>query len=98
MLALSDENKISWKKYHEKLWSRFSWDMNSLSEADTSSGVPHLVDKAIARESVNNMKNGRAAGPSCLVSEIVKLAEEAGLSQITISDYSGRSYFSRMET
>lgn len=96
MMVVSNENKISWKKY-EKLWNRFSIDRNSLPEADTISSLPVLVDKGVARESVNAMKNEKSSGPSCLVSELVKLEkEEAGLSLITISDYSGRSYFSRI--
>ena len=98
MLAVNDENKISWKSYYEKLLSRFLWDRNSLSEANIISGVPHLVDKDITRESVYKMKNGKAAGQSGLVLEIVKSVEEAGLSLITISDYSRKGYFSRMET
>ena len=72
-------------------------DRNSLPEADIISSLPLLVDKGIARESVNAMKNGKSSGPSCLVSEVVKMEEEeAGLSLITIPDYSGRSYFSRI--
>lgn len=72
-------------------------DRNSLPEADTISSLPLLVDKGVARESVNTMKNGKSSGPSCLVSEVVKMEEEeAGLSLITIPDYSGRSYFSRI--
>ena len=72
-------------------------DRNSLPEADIISSLPLLVDKGVARESVNAMKNGKSSGPSCLVSEIVKMEEEeAGLSLITIPDYSGRSYFSRI--
>lgn len=72
-------------------------DRNSLPEADTISSLPLLVDKGVARESVNAMKNGKSSGPSCLVSEVVKMEEEeAGLSLITIPDYSGRSYFSRI--
>ena len=96
MMVVSNENKISWKKY-EKLWNRFSMDRNSLPEADIISSLPLLVDKGVARESVNAMKNGKSSGPSCLVSEVVKMEEEeAGLSLITIPDYSGRSYFSRI--
>ena len=72
-------------------------DRNSLPEADIITSLPLLVDKGVARESVNAMKNGKSSGPSCLVSEVVKMEEEeAGLSLITIPDYSGRSYFSRI--
>lgn len=72
-------------------------DRNSLPEADIISSLPLLVDKGVARESVSAMKNGKSSGPSCLVSEVVKMEEEeAGLSLITIPDYSGRSYFSRI--
>ena len=43
-----------------------------------SSGVPHLIDKDMVKESVSRMKNGTAAGSPDLVSEMVKSAEKAG--------------------
>ena len=60
----------------------FSWDRNSLYQEDTFSGVPHLREKDMVRESISKMKNGKAAGPSDVVSEIVKTAGEAGVDMI----------------
>ena len=45
--------------------------------------VPCLVDKDMIRESISKMKNWKAAGPSSLVSEMVKAAGEAGVDMIT---------------
>ena len=50
-----------------------------MSEADTVSSVPCLIDNYMIRVSVSNMKNGKAAGLSGLVSEMVKAAGEAGV-------------------
>lgn len=66
LLDLSDEDKkIAWKSYYEKLLNKvFAWDTDSLSQVFTDSGVPHLMDKDMVRESLSTMKNGNAAGTS----------------------------------
>ena len=51
LLAVTDEDK------------KVAWDRNSLSQADTVSGVPHLIDNDMVRESISNTKNGKTAGP-----------------------------------
>ena len=61
----------------------FVWDRNSLFQADTVSSVPCLIEKNIVRESVIKMKNGKAAGPSRVVSYMLKAAGEAGVHMIT---------------
>ena len=43
-----------------------------MSQADTVSSVSYLIDKDMVKESVGKMKNGEAAGPSGVVSEVVK--------------------------
>ena len=77
VLAVSGEDKtIAWKSYHEMLLNTsFAWNGNSLSQADTISEVPHLTDQI--RESISKMKNTETAGPSGLLSKMVRVAGEA---------------------
>ena len=77
LLAISDEDKMAWTSYHEKRFNTdFAWDNNSLSQADTVSSVPRLTDKNMVRESISKTKNRKAARPSGVVLEIVKVAGE----------------------
>ena len=57
VLAVSDEDKkMTWKSYHEKLSNtQFAWDRNSLSQADTVSGIPYLIEKEMVKESISKM-------------------------------------------
>ena len=48
-----------------------------MSQTDTVSSVLHLTDKDMVRGLISKMKNGEAAGPTGVVSEIVKTAVEA---------------------
>ena len=41
-------------------------------QIQANSGVPHLIDKDMVKESVSRMKYGTAAGSPGLVSEMVK--------------------------
>ena len=54
-----------------------------MSQADTVAIVTCSTDKDMIRESVSKMKNGKNARPSGLVSEMVKVAGETGVSMIT---------------
>ena len=83
MLAGSDEDmKISWKSCHEKLYNtEFACDMNTLSQADTVSSVPCLIDKGMVRHSISKARNGKAAGLSGL--EMVNATREASVDLIT---------------
>ena len=51
-------------------------DRDSLSKPDTGNNIPSLIDKDKVWESINLMNNGKAAGGSGLVSEMVKPAGE----------------------
>ena len=57
----------------------FAWDRNSLSQADTISDVPCLIDKSTVSESKSKMKNDKASWPSSVLRE----AGEAGVGMIT---------------
>ena len=83
-LAVSNEDKkIALKNYHEKLMNRsFSWNSNSLSQANKVSDRPCLKNKDIVRESVSKLKNRKAAGPSGVVSKVIKAAGKAAVNII----------------
>ena len=82
--AVSDEDKIAWKSYHEKLFNtEFSWDRNSLCQVVTVSSLPFLIDKVMIRGTTSKMKNGKSAGLSGVVSEMVKSAGETGVDILT---------------
>ena len=57
---------VAQKSYHKKL-------------LDTVSGVPHLINKAIVRQSISKIRNGNVAGQS----GVEKGAGEAGANRIT---------------
>ena len=45
---MMSNKKMTNKSYHEKLLNiEFEWNGNSLSQADTVSDVPHLIDKVL---------------------------------------------------
>ena len=54
-----------------------------MSQPDTVSGVPRLIDKDMVRESISKMKKGKAPGQIIIVSEMVKVAGQAGGDMIT---------------
>ena len=79
-----EDKKLAWKSYHEKLLNtNFTWDRNSLSYVDAIGIVHCLIDKSMARESINNIKDGQVAGLSDVVLEMVKARREAGFDTIT---------------
>ena len=49
----------------------------------TVSSIPHLIEKDMVREYISKMKNVKAAGPSGVVSEMIKAAREAKVDMIT---------------
>ena len=74
VLAASDKDKkLAWKIIM-RTNTKFAWDRNSLSRADTVSDVLRFIDRVMVRESINKMSNGKAVGPSSIVSEMVKTA------------------------
>ena len=61
----------------------FVWDGYSLFQTDKVIDGTHLIQKDMARESISKMKNGKAAGSTGLVSEMVNSAGEVGVDIIT---------------
>ena len=54
-----------------------------LFQGDTVSSARCLIEKDMVRESISKMKNGKAAGTSSVVLEMVKSAVEVGFDMIT---------------
>ena len=67
--------------------TEFTWDRNSLSQADTITSIPCSIDKDMVRESISKIENGKAAELSGVVSEMVK-QEKQELRRHSKSDYS----------
>ena len=63
--------------------TEFAGNRNSLSQADTVSTVPCFIDNYMVREPISKTKNGKTAGMSLVVSEMVKAAREEGGDMIT---------------
>ena len=54
-----------------------------LSQADTVSSVPNLIDRDMVKETISKPKSEKAAGPSGVLSEMVRAAGEARVHMIT---------------
>ena len=55
-----------------------------MSLGDTVSDIPGLIDKDVVRESLSKMENRIAAGPTSVLSKMVKAeVEAAGVDMIT---------------
>ena len=85
ILAVSNEDKkIACISYHEKLLNKgLACDRNSLCNADIVSCVTDLTNKNMSRECISKTKNGKAAKPKCVVSEMVRAAGEASADMTT---------------
>ena len=54
LTVIDEDQKIIWESYHERvLNTEFVWDLNSLSQADTVSGVPCLYKQGQSGQRVN---------------------------------------------
>ena len=83
LLRTNESKKIALKRYEKLLNTEFARNKNNLSEVGTVYSVHRLINKEIVRESISKMNHGMAAGPSGLVSETVKPAEDAEINMIT---------------
>ena len=81
-----DEEKIDeiWRYYFEKLSSEeFSWDRNSLGTEKVMSGPIGEIMCQEVRVALENMKSGKASGPSGVVTEMLKAAGEKVIEWMT---------------
>jgi hypothetical protein len=81
-----DEDKIMevWRTHYEKLSNEeFPWNRETLTTADTTDRPCEEITIAEVQAAIKKMKNGKAAGPSGVVAEMLKAAGEAGTRWVT---------------
>ena len=76
--------KQAWKSYYNKLLNtEFVWDRNSLSTVEPIAGPAMRIERDWVKSAINKMKSNKAAGPSGIVSEMLKASSEAGIDLVT---------------
>ena len=76
--------KEVWREYFDKLLNEeFIWDRNSLETVDEMSGPRESITTNEVRLAIAKMKDGKAAGPSGVLSEMLKAAGEPGVQWVT---------------
>ena len=84
MASTEEEKKLAWKSHYEKLLNtEFDWDRDSLSEVHPVEGPAMQIKKEWVEEAIRKMKNGKAAGMSDIVAEMVKASGDTGIELIT---------------
>ena len=73
-LSLSDDDKMkAWVEHYSRLLSvEFEWPSDLLSEAPPVEGPPLPVTVTHIRKVLSKMKQGKAAGPSGVIPEMLK--------------------------
>ena len=73
-LSLDDSaKKAAWRKYYVRLLNHeFPWDENNLSDVLPVEGPSPPITNDMVRRAVCKMVLGKAAGPSGVVSEMIK--------------------------
>ena len=70
----------AWKEHYEKLLNEeFPWDSNLLQMENPKEGPAPWLEKDAIYTALNKMKDGKAAGVSGIVAEMLKASGEAGL-------------------
>jgi hypothetical protein len=83
---ITDDDMIrqTWKEYFDKLLNEeFEWDKGCLSNTDTVCGPSELITPEEVKNAVSAMKLSKAAGPSGVVSEMLKAAGTDGVAWMT---------------
>ena len=78
VLAFNEEDKKkAWKQHYERLLNvEFPWREGDLSTADPVLGPPLLTTKEMVVKSIFKMKNGKASGPSSVVTKMLKASSD----------------------
>ena len=76
VMALDDEaKKKAWKQHYERLLIvEIPWNPDDLSAADPIHSAPVQITEKMIKEAVKRMKVGKAAGPSGVVAEMLKVS------------------------
>ena len=85
VLVFSDVEKLQTCKEHYKrlLNEEFPCDSSHLDMGNPKEGPAPWIDKEVVHTSLKKMKNGKAAGVSGIVAEMLKTSDEAGLELFT---------------
>ena len=62
--------------------TEFDWDRDSLSEVHPVEGPAMQIKKKWVEEAIKKMKNGKAAGMSDIVAEMVRASGDTGIKLI----------------
>ena len=70
--------KKAWKEYYEHLLNvEFSWAKDQLPNVEPVVGAAPEITQDETSKAINSMKNGKAPGPSGVVSEMLKASMDA---------------------
>lgn len=74
----------AWREHHDRISNvEFDWDRASLEEMQPVQGPFPKIDNNMVKGAINNMKNGKAAGSSGLVAEMMKASGDVGVTMVT---------------
>jgi hypothetical protein len=84
-IVMEDDKLMeTWRAYYDKLSNEeFPWNKDTLAEAGAVYGPHEQISVEEVRTAVKKMKNNKAAGPTGVVSDLVKAAGEAGIVWVT---------------
>ena len=83
-LSLDEESKKeAWKEHYERLLNvEFPWNPEDLSEESPVEGPSEPITMEMTTKAITKMSSGKAAGPSGIVSEMLKRIGEAGAEEV----------------
>ena len=75
-IAYDDEAKLeAWRQHYQRLLNvEFEWSEDDLSEVSPVEGAPPFITFSMVLKAIARMKQGKAAGPSGVVIEMIKAA------------------------
>ena len=80
VLVDSSEIRDAWREHHARISNvEFDWDRDSLEDVQPVLGPFPKIDEIMVKKAINRMKNGKAAGGSGIVAEMLKAAGDAGV-------------------
>ena len=80
-VALKDRIEV-WEEYAKKLLNEEN-EWNGISKAETNEGPCESVSEEAVKDALNKMKSGKAAGPSGVTADLLKVCGEDGVKRLT---------------
>ena len=72
--------KVVWKEYYEKLLNEeFDWNKDTLEAVEPVSGASEIFTLEDIRRAMRQAKNGKAAGPSGVSADMLKMCGDVGV-------------------